>query len=108
MKSNLTERFFTAKTMAANATSSTLDVSAIASGAFLVAWTGQTSADATVKVQEGDGTTWFDVGSGSATLDSSASEKLGPFTFIFPKVQIVLTKNTETTGTVSVTGYFKP
>jgi hypothetical protein len=97
--------------MAANKDGDAIDVRGALAGIVHLAWTGASATDATVKVQEsGDGTNWKDVASASATVGAasgSAIIKLTSDVLLSPWLRAVFTKNTETTGTVTVGYFFK-
>lgn len=71
--------------------------------------TGLDAADGVIKLQDSnDGTNWNDITGATITVATGTSTNMLRYTaFTADKVRVVWTKNSNTTGTITVTAIFK-
>lgn len=107
--SNVEGVLILAASLGASSTTEALEVRSQSNGAAVLTWTGASAADANFKLQESfDKVTWFDVASGSQTINAASGAKKFPFAVVdLPWLRAVYTKNSETTGTYTLHYYFK-
>ena len=72
-------------------------------GLFLT-WADASATDAVVKLQFSfDGTNFYDISGATQTIGAASGSKLFEIaTLAYPYLRVVLTKNTETTGTATI------
>lgn len=104
--SNKEDAYWTAISLAVAKNGDSLETRNQSSGVLALTWTGATATDAVAKLQESvDGTTWFDVATMSQTINAAAGSKLFKLTrdiLLSPYLRVVLTPNSESTGTTTI------
>ncbi len=109
--SNKEEVYWSAVSLAANKDGDAIEARNVSSGAVAIVWAGASATDAVVKLQESvDGTTWFDISSMTKTVGAASGSGLLKLTrdiLLSPYIRAVLTKNSESTGTVTVRYFLK-
>jgi len=102
--------YWSAVSLAANKTGDSVELRHVSSGTVEVVWADATATDAVVKLQESVNGAWFDIASQTVTISAATGTKLFKLTrdiLLSPMIRAVLTKNTETTGTVTISYFFK-
>ena len=109
--SNKEETYWSAVSLAANKDGDSIESRNCACGEIQGVWSGATATDAIYKLQESvDGTTWFDVSSMSKTVGAASGTSLWKLTMdilLSPYLRVVLAKNSESTGTVTIKFYLR-
>lgn len=109
--SNKAGALLTGTSLGANLTGDTFEVSNQSCGAISVAWSGASAVTAVLKVQESvDGINFKDMSGKTVTIGAASGAdliKLNQDEMLSPFIRVVLTKNTETTGTFTARYFFK-
>ncbi len=100
------ETYWSGVSLAANYDGQSIETRNVACGEVALVWSGAAATDATVKLQESiDGSTWFDISTMSKTIAAASGSGLFKLTrdiLMSSYIRAVLTKNSETTGTVTI------
>lgn len=109
--SNKENDYWKDQSLAVDADGDEIDVRYVTRGAIQISWSGASATDAVVKAQESvNGTGWEDISGKTVTIGAASGSDIWKFTadeLACPRIRLVVSNGTETTGIATVTYFFK-